>query len=144
MLNKLANWPSCTSTSPICAFSMCVEWLLSVWDVLLMTLLCRLDGHVDLSERLIECQYELTDGLAYYLCSRRPGELLWLTLCTVIDRCRCKHNYFKCMQLCISIAFSISSLSARCQEGWHLLSNKICCEPFRGVHLIQVNLWNDC
>ena len=50
-----------------------------------MTLLCRLDGHVDLSERLIECQYELTDGLAYYLCSRRPGELLWLTLCTVID-----------------------------------------------------------
>jgi len=37
--------------------------------------MCRLDGHIDLSERLIECQYELTDGLAYYLCSRRPGQL---------------------------------------------------------------------
>jgi len=47
---------------------------------------CRLDGHVDLSERLIECQYELTDGLAYYLCSRRPGELIRHTCCRVIGR----------------------------------------------------------
>uniref|UniRef100_A0A3B5KQ84 G protein-coupled receptor kinase interacting ArfGAP 1 n=1 Tax=Xiphophorus couchianus TaxID=32473 RepID=A0A3B5KQ84_9TELE len=29
-------------------------------------------GHVDLAERLVECQYELTDRLAFYLCGRRP------------------------------------------------------------------------
>ncbi|KAG2459532.1 GIT1 protein, partial [Polypterus senegalus] len=28
--------------------------------------------HVDLAERLVECQYELTDRLAFYLCGRRP------------------------------------------------------------------------
>ncbi|XP_033832707.1 ARF GTPase-activating protein GIT1 isoform X3 [Periophthalmus magnuspinnatus] len=29
-------------------------------------------GNVDLAERLVECQYELTDRLAFYLCGRRP------------------------------------------------------------------------
>uniref|UniRef100_A0A1A8PPJ6 G protein-coupled receptor kinase interacting ArfGAP 1 n=1 Tax=Nothobranchius rachovii TaxID=451742 RepID=A0A1A8PPJ6_9TELE len=29
-------------------------------------------GHVELAERLVECQYELTDRLAFYLCGRRP------------------------------------------------------------------------
>ncbi|XP_023206822.1 ARF GTPase-activating protein GIT1 isoform X1 [Xiphophorus maculatus] len=32
----------------------------------------RQAGHVDLAERLVECQYELTDRLAFYLCGRRP------------------------------------------------------------------------
>jgi hypothetical protein len=32
----------------------------------------RLSGHKDLGDRLVECMYELTDRLAYYLCSRRP------------------------------------------------------------------------
>jgi len=32
----------------------------------------RLSGHRDLGDRLIECMYELTDRLAYYLCSRKP------------------------------------------------------------------------
>ncbi|XP_051966021.1 ARF GTPase-activating protein GIT1-like isoform X2 [Xyrauchen texanus] len=32
----------------------------------------RQAGHVELSERLVECQYELTDRLAFYLCGRRP------------------------------------------------------------------------
>ncbi|KAF6017751.1 GIT2 [Bugula neritina] len=28
--------------------------------------------HVDIAHRLVECQFELTDTLAYYLCSRKP------------------------------------------------------------------------
>lgn len=32
----------------------------------------RQAGHIDLAERLVECQYELTDRLAFYLCGRRP------------------------------------------------------------------------
>ncbi|XP_067932077.1 ARF GTPase-activating protein GIT2-like isoform X2 [Watersipora subatra] len=30
------------------------------------------EQHADIAQRLIECQYELTDTLAYYLCSRKP------------------------------------------------------------------------
>lgn len=30
------------------------------------------EPHVDIAHRLTECQYELTDTLAYYLCSRKP------------------------------------------------------------------------
>uniref|UniRef100_A0A672R664 GIT ArfGAP 1 n=1 Tax=Sinocyclocheilus grahami TaxID=75366 RepID=A0A672R664_SINGR len=40
----------------------------------------RQAGHVELAERLVECQYELTDRLAFYLCGRRPGDIL-LFLC---------------------------------------------------------------
>ena len=50
--------------------------LVAIDKSVLLMFVHRLDGHIDLSERLIECQYELTDGLAYYLCSRRPGQLL--------------------------------------------------------------------
>uniref|UniRef100_A0A8C5WBI0 GIT ArfGAP 1 n=1 Tax=Leptobrachium leishanense TaxID=445787 RepID=A0A8C5WBI0_9ANUR len=32
----------------------------------------RQAGHVDLADRLVECQYELTDRLAFYLCGRKP------------------------------------------------------------------------
>ncbi|KAJ0063904.1 hypothetical protein NL108_013626, partial [Boleophthalmus pectinirostris] len=32
----------------------------------------RQAGNIDLAERLVECQYELTDRLAFYLCGRRP------------------------------------------------------------------------
>ncbi|XP_068563135.1 ARF GTPase-activating protein GIT1 isoform X2 [Cebidichthys violaceus] len=32
----------------------------------------RQAGHIELAERLVECQYELTDRLAFYLCGRRP------------------------------------------------------------------------
>lgn len=34
----------------------------------------RQAGHNELAERLVECQYELTDRLAFYLCGRKPGE----------------------------------------------------------------------
>uniref|UniRef100_A0A3Q4HGI8 G protein-coupled receptor kinase interacting ArfGAP 1 n=1 Tax=Neolamprologus brichardi TaxID=32507 RepID=A0A3Q4HGI8_NEOBR len=36
----------------------------------------RQAGHIELAERLVECQYELTDRLAFYLCGRRPGNLI--------------------------------------------------------------------
>lgn len=29
-------------------------------------------GHLDLSERIKECMYEVTDRLTYYVCSRKP------------------------------------------------------------------------
>lgn len=32
----------------------------------------RQAGHHELAERLVECQYELTDRLAFYLCGRKP------------------------------------------------------------------------
>ncbi|KAL7836218.1 hypothetical protein AOLI_G00275020 [Acnodon oligacanthus] len=32
----------------------------------------RQAGHMDLADRLVEIQYELTDRLAFYLCSRKP------------------------------------------------------------------------
>lgn len=41
----------------------------------LLCLLHRQAGQVELAERLVECQYELTDRLAFYLCGRRPGKL---------------------------------------------------------------------
>uniref|UniRef100_A0A672IJY0 G protein-coupled receptor kinase interacting ArfGAP 1 n=1 Tax=Salarias fasciatus TaxID=181472 RepID=A0A672IJY0_SALFA len=42
----------------------------------------RQAGHIELAERLVECQYELTDRLAFYLCGRRPGNS-WRTHCCV-------------------------------------------------------------
>lgn len=30
-------------------------------------------GHIDLSERIIECMYEVTDRLTYHVCSRKPS-----------------------------------------------------------------------
>ncbi|XP_078729734.1 ARF GTPase-activating protein GIT2 isoform X4 [Lampetra fluviatilis] len=32
----------------------------------------RQAGHTDLADRLVECQYELTDRLTFYLCGRKP------------------------------------------------------------------------
>lgn len=30
-------------------------------------------GHIDLSERIVECMYEVTDRLTYHICSRKPS-----------------------------------------------------------------------
>ena len=40
--------------------------------------LCRTEGYVDLADRLVELQYELTDRLTFYICGRKPGN--WLRL----------------------------------------------------------------
>ncbi|XP_034950265.1 ARF GTPase-activating protein GIT1 [Chelonus insularis] len=34
--------------------------------------IARITGHLELAERLIECMYEVTDRLTYFLCSRKP------------------------------------------------------------------------
>uniref|UniRef100_A0A452FYI6 GIT ArfGAP 2 n=1 Tax=Capra hircus TaxID=9925 RepID=A0A452FYI6_CAPHI len=36
----------------------------------------RQGGHHELAERLVEIQYELTDRLAFYLCGRKPGDVV--------------------------------------------------------------------
>lgn len=33
----------------------------------------RMAGHIELSERIIECMYEVTDRLTYHICSRKPN-----------------------------------------------------------------------
>ncbi|XP_076235244.1 ARF GTPase-activating protein GIT1 isoform X1 [Calliopsis andreniformis] len=38
--------------------------------------IAKMAGHIDLSERIIECMYEVTDRLTYYICSRKPNHRL--------------------------------------------------------------------
>lgn len=40
----------------------------------------RSEGYIDLAQRLVECQYELTDRLAYFVCGRKPDH-------------RCNHHF---------------------------------------------------
>lgn len=35
--------------------------------------IAKMAGHIDLSERIIECMYEVTDRLTYHICSRKPS-----------------------------------------------------------------------
>ncbi|XP_038059624.1 ARF GTPase-activating protein GIT2-like isoform X1 [Patiria miniata] len=37
--------------------------------------LAKEEGHLELAERLVQCQYELTDRLTFYVCSKRPDHL---------------------------------------------------------------------
>ncbi|XP_022108828.1 ARF GTPase-activating protein GIT2-like isoform X2 [Acanthaster planci] len=37
--------------------------------------LAREEGHLELAERLVQCQYELTDRLTFFVCSKRPDHL---------------------------------------------------------------------
>ena len=37
----------------------------------------RGEGYNDIANRLAECQYELTDRLAYYLCGKKPGNQIF-------------------------------------------------------------------
>lgn len=40
----------------------------------------RSEGYIDLAQRLVECQYELTDRLAYFVCGRKPGKIFFLQM----------------------------------------------------------------
>ncbi|KAK2575459.1 hypothetical protein KPH14_011191 [Odynerus spinipes] len=40
------------------------------------TEIAKMAGHLDLSERIKECMYEVTDRLTYYVCSRKPNHRL--------------------------------------------------------------------
>lgn len=55
---------------PVCVYE---RWGVKKRLTALCVLCSRQAGHVELAERLVECQYELTDRLAFYLCGRRPG-----------------------------------------------------------------------
>lgn len=44
--------------------------------MIVIFLLFRMAGHMDLSDRLIECMYELTDRLTSFICSRKPNHRL--------------------------------------------------------------------
>ncbi len=37
--------------------------------------LAKEEGHLELAERLVQCQYELTDRLTFFVCSKRPDHL---------------------------------------------------------------------
>lgn len=38
--------------------------------------IAKMAGHIDSSERIIECMYEVTDRLTYYICSRKPNHCM--------------------------------------------------------------------
>lgn len=33
---------------------------------------CRCAGHKELADRLVECMYEVTDRLTFYICGKKP------------------------------------------------------------------------
>lgn len=38
--------------------------------------LARADNHVDLAERLVDLQYELSDRLSYFVSGQMPGKII--------------------------------------------------------------------
>lgn len=46
--------------------------LLSNFNVSCVYFVVRIAGHHQLADRLIECQYELSDKLSFFLCKRKP------------------------------------------------------------------------
>lgn len=45
----------------------------NIYEIKFRTLIIfRMAGHLELAERLVECMYEVTDRLTFYLCSRKP------------------------------------------------------------------------
>uniref|UniRef100_A0A3B5A7L7 GIT ArfGAP 2 n=1 Tax=Stegastes partitus TaxID=144197 RepID=A0A3B5A7L7_9TELE len=52
-------------------------------------------GQHDLADRLVEIQYELTDRLAFYLCGRKPGTILYSGLVSLLT----KRDFLIFMQL---------------------------------------------
>uniref|UniRef100_A0A1A8RMX5 G protein-coupled receptor kinase interacting ArfGAP 1 n=1 Tax=Nothobranchius rachovii TaxID=451742 RepID=A0A1A8RMX5_9TELE len=74
-------------------------------------------GHVELAERLVECQYELTDRLAFYLCGRRPdhknGHYI---IPQMADRARPK---------CPTQSLDLSELAKAAKKKLQALSNRL-------------------
>ncbi|RXM29899.1 ARF GTPase-activating protein GIT2, partial [Acipenser ruthenus] len=73
----------------------------------------RQAGHVELVERLVECQYELTDRLAFYLCGRRPGESLILYSLPVRRRPDHKNGHYIIPQMADSLDLSELAKAAK-------------------------------
>ncbi|XP_043858389.1 ARF GTPase-activating protein GIT1 isoform X3 [Dromiciops gliroides] len=77
----------------------------------------RQAGHQELAERLVECQYELTDRLAFYLCGRKPdhknGHYI---IPQMADRSR---------QKCMSQSLDLSELAKAAKKKLQALSNRL-------------------
>ncbi|XP_061684382.1 ARF GTPase-activating protein GIT1 isoform X3 [Syngnathoides biaculeatus] len=77
----------------------------------------RQAGHIELAERLVECQYELTDRLAFYLCGRRPdhknGHYI---IPQMADRARPK---------CPSQSLDLSELAKAAKKKLQALNNRL-------------------
>ena len=87
---------------------------------------CRIAGYHETADRLIECQYELTDRLASYVCGRRPvhvsGEhhilpalpgrcvcvCVCVCLCVCVCVCVCACVYV-CVYVCVCLLCGCSS-----------------------------------
>lgn len=70
----------------------------------------RAEDHMDLADRLVECQYELTDRLAFYLCQRKPGKRKWI------------RSFFT--ELLESEKFSKHTLFTHCEILWLLFRSQ--------------------
>ncbi|XP_043910394.1 ARF GTPase-activating protein GIT1 isoform X4 [Protopterus annectens] len=77
----------------------------------------RQAGHHELADRLVECQYELTDRLAFYLCGRKPdhknGHYI---IPQMADRTH---------QKCMSQSLDLSELAKAAKRKLQALSNRL-------------------
>ncbi|XP_028975668.1 ARF GTPase-activating protein GIT1 isoform X2 [Esox lucius] len=82
----------------------------------------RQAGHVELAERLVECQYELTDRLAFYLCGRRPGHLLRLKVLFLYSADH-KNGHYIIPQMADSL--DLSELAKAAKKKLQALNNRL-------------------
>ncbi|XP_048413509.1 ARF GTPase-activating protein GIT1 isoform X2 [Stegostoma tigrinum] len=77
----------------------------------------RQANHHDLADRLVECQYELTDRLAYYLCGRRPDHKNGhYVIPQMADRTR---------QKCMTQSLDLSELAKAAKKKLQALNNRL-------------------
>ncbi|XP_029700210.1 ARF GTPase-activating protein GIT1 isoform X4 [Takifugu rubripes] len=77
----------------------------------------RQAGHIELAERLVECQYELTDRLAFYLCGRRPDHKnVHYIIPQMADRARPK---------CPTQSLDLSELAKAAKKKLQALNNRL-------------------
>uniref|UniRef100_H3CGR5 GIT ArfGAP 1 n=1 Tax=Tetraodon nigroviridis TaxID=99883 RepID=H3CGR5_TETNG len=79
----------------------------------------RQAGHVELAERLVECQYELTDRLAFYLCGRRPDHKnVHYIIPQMADRARARPK-------CPTQSLDLSELAKAAKKKLQALNNRL-------------------
>ncbi|XP_072325730.1 ARF GTPase-activating protein GIT1 isoform X2 [Scyliorhinus torazame] len=77
----------------------------------------RQANHHDLADRLVECQYELTDRLAFYLCGRRPDHKNGhYVIPQMADRTR---------QKCMTQSLDLSELAKAAKKKLQALNNRL-------------------
>ncbi|XP_051891297.1 ARF GTPase-activating protein GIT1 isoform X2 [Pristis pectinata] len=77
----------------------------------------RQANHHELADRLVECQYELTDRLAFYLCGRRPDHKNGhYVIPQMADRTR---------QKCMTQSLDLSELAKAAKKKLQALNNRL-------------------